>query len=89
MRRASVSDARGCVPARRRDRIPGGDTNPGGRIYGRSSGRRARVGEVWLDSRGWTRVDPTAAAVPVRFELGYHRRGTACAPLLARRSSTG
>ena len=32
--------------------------------------------EVWLRDNGWTRVDPTAAAIPIRVELGI----TAAAP---------
>jgi len=45
--------------------------------------------EVWLAENGWTRVDPTAAAVPVRIELGItaaRPRGAAL-PLLMRTGS--
>jgi hypothetical protein len=40
--------------------------------------------EVWLESSGWTRVDPTAAAIPVRVELGITAAAPAGAPLLMR-----
>jgi hypothetical protein len=41
---------------------------------------------VWLSENGWTRVDPTAAAVPIRVELGITAAapGGATLPLLMR-----
>lgn len=40
--------------------------------------------EVWLDGRGWTRVDPTAAIAPERIEHGLTDLVTADAPLTSR-----
>ncbi|MDR3387738.1 MAG: DUF3488 and transglutaminase-like domain-containing protein [Rudaea sp.] len=36
--------------------------------------------EVWLDGRGWVRVDPTAAVSPQRVELGARAAAGASAP---------
>ena len=64
------------VPARVVTGYQGGDTNPvDGYMVVRQADAHAWA-EVWLAGGGWTRVDPTAAAVPVRVELGI----TAAAP---------
>jgi len=64
------------VPARVITGYQGGDTNPvDGYMVVRQADAHAWA-EVWLAGGGWTRVDPTAAAVPVRVELGI----TAAAP---------
>ncbi len=64
------------VPARVVTGYQGGDTNPvDGYMVVRQADAHAWA-EVWLAGNGWTRVDPTAAAVPVRVELGI----TAAAP---------
>jgi transglutaminase-like putative cysteine protease len=48
----------------------GGEINPvDGYVTVRQADAHAWV-EVWLAGRGWTRVDPTAAAVPLRIESG-------------------
>ena len=64
------------VPARVVTGYQGGDTNPvDGYMVVRQADAHAWA-EVWLAGNGWKRVDPTAAAVPVRVELGI----TAAAP---------
>ncbi|HMH16508.1 MAG TPA: DUF3488 and transglutaminase-like domain-containing protein [Burkholderiales bacterium] len=64
------------VPARVVTGYQGGDTNPvDGYMVIRQADAHAWA-EVWLAGNGWTRVDPTAAAVPVRVEFGI----TAAAP---------
>jgi transglutaminase-like putative cysteine protease len=40
--------------------------------------------EVWIDGRGWLRVDPTAAVAPERVEHGLNDLVTAGAPLASR-----
>jgi len=48
----------------------GGETNPAGDyLIVRQSDAHAWA-EVWLEGRGWTRVDPTAAIAPERIEYG-------------------
>lgn len=77
------------VPARVVTGYQGGDTNPvDGYMVVRQADAHAWA-EVWLAENGWTRVDPTAAAVPVRVELGITaaRPGGAALPLLMRTSS--
>jgi transglutaminase-like putative cysteine protease len=73
------------VPARVVTGYQGGDTNPvDGYMVVRQADAHAWA-EVWLESSGWTRVDPTAAAIPVRVELGITAAAPAGAPLLMRR----
>ncbi|HEY8431289.1 MAG TPA: DUF3488 and transglutaminase-like domain-containing protein, partial [Sandaracinaceae bacterium] len=58
------------VPARVVTGYQGGELNTlGGHYTVRQSDAHAWV-EVWLEGRGWTRVDPTAAVAPERIELG-------------------
>jgi len=58
------------VPARVVTGYQGGDTNPvDGYMVVRQADAHAWA-EIWLPEAGWTRVDPTAAAVPVRIEQG-------------------
>ena len=76
------------VPARVVTGYQGGDTNP---VDGYMVVRQAEAhawAEVWLSENGWTRVDPTAAAVPIRVELGITAAAPAGAalPLLMRTS---
>ena len=74
------------VPARVVTGYQGGDTNP---VDGYMIVRQADAhawSEVWLPASGWTRIDPTAAAVPVRVELGINAAAPAGAPLLRRGS---
>ncbi|HEV2227630.1 MAG TPA: DUF3488 and transglutaminase-like domain-containing protein [Steroidobacteraceae bacterium] len=58
------------VPARVVTGYLGGEWNPiGGYLVVRQSDAHAWV-EVWLEGRGWTRVDPTAVVAPERLERG-------------------
>ncbi len=58
------------VPARVVIGYQGGDLNPVDRIITvRQSDAHAWT-EVFLAGRGWTRVDPTAAAAPIRIQAG-------------------
>jgi hypothetical protein len=51
----------------------GGDLNPVDRIFTVRQSEAHAWAEVWLGERGWVRVDPTAAAVPTRIEIGLAR----------------
>jgi transglutaminase-like putative cysteine protease len=58
------------VPARVVTGYQGGDVNPvGNYLIVRQSDAHAWA-EVWLQGRGWVRVDPTAAVAPSRIEFG-------------------
>jgi transglutaminase-like putative cysteine protease len=58
------------VPARVVTGYQGGEFNPfGGYLIVRQSDAHA-WSEVWVDGRGWLRVDPTAAVAPERIESG-------------------
>lgn len=58
------------VPARVVTGYLGGELNPlSGRLVVRQSDAHAWA-EVWLEGRGWIRVDPTGAIAPERIELG-------------------
>ena len=74
------------VPARVVTGYQGGDMNAvDGYMVVRQADAHAWA-EVWLDARGWVRVDPTAAASPLRVESGIvaaARRGAAL-PLFMR-----
>jgi protein-glutamine gamma-glutamyltransferase len=58
------------IPARVVTGYQGGEVNPvDGYLVVRQSDAHAWA-EVWLADNGWTRIDPTAAAVPIRIESG-------------------
>ena len=58
------------VPARVVLGYQGGEINPlAGHMIVRQSDAHAWT-EVWLDGRGWTRIDPTAAVAPERIQAG-------------------
>jgi len=58
------------IPARVVSGYQGGEFNPlDGTLVVRQSDAHAWA-EVWLDSQGWVRVDPTAAVSPTRVETG-------------------
>lgn len=58
------------IPARVVGGYQGGEQNPvDGYLVVRQSDAHAWA-EVWLDGRGWVRVDPTAAVSPARIETG-------------------
>ncbi len=59
------------VPARVVIGYQGGEINPTGNyLIVRQMDAHAWV-EVWLEDRGWVRVDPAAAIAPERVELGF------------------
>ncbi len=58
------------VPTRVVTGYQGGEANPvDGYVVVRQADAHAWT-EVWLDERGWVRVDPTAIAAPLRIESG-------------------
>jgi transglutaminase-like putative cysteine protease len=58
------------IPARIVTGYLGGEWNPvGGYLIVRQSEAHAWT-EVWLDARGWTRIDPTAVVAPERLQRG-------------------
>lgn len=58
------------VPARVVTGYQGGELNPfGNYLIVRQSDAHAWA-EVWLEARGWVRIDPTAAVAPQRVERG-------------------
>lgn len=74
------------VPARVVTGYQGGQLNPmGDYLIVRQSDAHAWA-EVWLEGRGWVRVDPTAAVSPQRVELGIAAAlpGTELLPDMAR-----
>ena len=77
------------VPARVVTGYQGGESNPfGNYLIVRQSDAHAWA-EVWLESRGWVRIDPTAAVAPRRIESGLAAALPAGEPLplLARMDS--
>jgi transglutaminase-like putative cysteine protease len=59
------------VPARVVTGYQGGEFNPlADYLLVRQSDAHAWA-EVWMDERGWVRVDPTTAVSPARIELGF------------------
>ncbi len=58
------------VPARVVIGYQGGEFNPVGRHYVIRQSDAHAWAEVWLDGRGWVRVDPTSAVAPSRVEEG-------------------
>lgn len=74
------------VPARVVTGYQGGEINPvDGTLVVRQSDAHAWA-EVWLATKGWLRVDPTAASAPRRIDGGLAAAlpGSARLPLLAR-----
>lgn len=68
------------IPARVVTGYQGGYfSNTGNYLVVRQSDAHA-WSEVWLDGRGWVRVDPTAAVSPARVELGAGAAAGASAP---------
>jgi transglutaminase-like putative cysteine protease len=58
------------IPARMIGGYQGGEVNPlTGHLVVRQFDAHAWA-EVWLDGRGWVRMDPTAAVAPARIESG-------------------
>ena len=74
------------VPARIVTGYQGGELNPNGNyLIVRQSNAHAWA-EVWLETRGWVRVDPTAAVSPERIEQGISEAisETDLLPMMAR-----
>jgi len=74
------------VPARIVMGYQGGELNPNGNyLIVRQSDAHAWA-EVWLEARGWVRVDPTAAVSPERIEQGISEAisETDLLPMMAR-----
>lgn len=66
---ASLMRAAG-VPARVVTGYLGGEWNPIGRYFIVRQSDAHSWTEVWLDGRGWTRVDPTGVVAPARLRRG-------------------
>ncbi|MBI4293204.1 MAG: DUF3488 domain-containing transglutaminase family protein [Betaproteobacteria bacterium] len=58
------------IPARVVTGYQGGDVNPIDQYMAVRQADAHAWAEVWLEDRGWVRVDPTAAAAPIRVESG-------------------
>ncbi len=60
------------IPARLIGGYQGGEVNPGtGHLVVHQFDAHA-WSEVWLEGRGWVRIDPTAAVAPARIESGLN-----------------
>lgn len=57
------------VPARVVTGYQGGEFNPAGNYVLVTQAEAHAWAEIWLEDRGWVRVDPTAAVSPQRIEL--------------------
>lgn len=79
------------VPARVVTGYQGGEFNELGNYYIVRQSDAHAWAEVWLQQRGWVRVDPTAAIAPSRIQRGLTAalpaRDTATLPLFERTSS--
>lgn len=72
------------IPARVVTGYQGGEFNAlGGYVIVRQSDAHA-WSEVWLEGRGWVRVDPTAAVAPERIEQGIEAAMSASEPVPGR-----
>jgi len=58
------------VPARVVTGYQGGELNPQGGYFIVTQADAHAWAEIWLDGRGWVRVDPTGAVAPERIEYG-------------------
>ena len=59
------------IPSRVIGGYQGGERNPVGNYLTVRQSDAHAWGEVWLDGRGWVRVDPTAAVAPQRVEQSF------------------
>lgn len=62
------------IPARLVTGYMGGEYNPEGRYYSIYQKEAHAWSEVWLQDKGWVRVDPTASINPERVERGFSER---------------
>jgi protein-glutamine gamma-glutamyltransferase len=60
------------VPARVVTGYLGGEWNPIGRFYTVRQSDAHAWAEIWIDGRGWVRIDPTAVAAPERLQRGIY-----------------
>jgi transglutaminase-like putative cysteine protease len=60
------------VPARVVTGYQGGEWNPMGRYMLVHQSDAHAWAEIWIEGRGWVRIDPTAAVSPNRVELGIN-----------------
>jgi transglutaminase-like putative cysteine protease len=60
------------VPARIVTGYQGGEWNPMGRYMLVHQSDAHAWSEIWVEGRGWVRIDPTAAVSPNRVELGIN-----------------
>ena len=67
---ATLARAAG-LPARVVTGYQGGEWNPIGAYYIVRQSDAHAWAEVWLEGRGWTRVDPTAVVAPDRLNRGF------------------
>ena len=77
------------IPARVVTGYQGGDYNDLGGYYVLRQYDAHAWAEVWLQDRGWVRIDPTAAISPARIQNGLNAAlpGNATLPFLARTQS--
>jgi protein-glutamine gamma-glutamyltransferase len=72
------------IPARVVTGYQGGTLNPYGDYWILRQSDAHAWTEVWIDGRGWTRIDPTAAIAPERVERGLADTVSADDPLASR-----
>ncbi|MCR4299202.1 MAG: DUF3488 and transglutaminase-like domain-containing protein [Gallionella sp.] len=74
------------IPARVVTGYQGGEFNALGNYYIVRQSDAHAWAEVWLNGRGWVRIDPTASIAPARVELGLSAAVTnnAALPFMAR-----
>lgn len=60
------------IPARVVSGYQGGEYNPVGKFLEIRQANAHAWAEVWLEGKGWVRVDPTAAIAPERVEQGVN-----------------
>ncbi len=80
------------IPARIVTGYQGGELNALGDYYILYQSDAHAWSEVWLEGRGWVRIDPTGAVSPLRIEQGLQSAlpvGEAMALALARRHGEG
>jgi len=77
------------IPARVVTGYQGGEYNPvGGFLEIRQTDAHAWA-EVWIDKKGWVRVDPTAAVAPERIEKNINLEGLALGETINFNSADG
>lgn len=72
------------IPSRVVTGYQGGTQNPYGDYWIVRQSDAHAWNEVWIDTRGWVRIDPTSAIAPQRVERGLDEAVTADAPLASR-----